>query len=174
MSPPEPPPHPHPRTASRPGLELRSGSHGCLPRHLDHPSCSAMAASSSNPSSAKVIAKGEWSVSSGSSLGHCREPLGSEATPCPLPGSPRPSQHRCADCGLLLAVAWSGAQGLTLPAGPACWPGLHLISPSLGSAAADLKSFSWPPAPGHSHPIASRCPDVLMNLPGQQLPSPVF
>lgn len=27
------PPHPHPCTASGPGLELRSGSHGCLPRH---------------------------------------------------------------------------------------------------------------------------------------------
>lgn len=70
-----------------------------------------------------------------------------------------------------LAMAWFGAQRPTLPAGPACTCSL---SPSLGSAAADLKSFSWPLAPGLSHPIASGCPDVLMNLPGQQLRSPVF
>lgn len=83
-----------------------------------------------------VIAKGELSVSSGSSLGRCWEPLGWEAAPWPLPGSPRPGQHRCADSGLP-ALPWLGLEPRA-DTGLLTWPALapsllHLALPMLTS-----------------------------------------
>ena len=90
-------------------------------------------------------------LSSGHSRGCCREPWALLA--------------HSADPGCRLR-GWSsglrGAAGLPCPCP---------LSPSLGTANADLELLSWPPDLGLSLPLATWCPALLMNFPGGSGPS---